>query len=198
MTVNQTIDLELLKQKSSNKENYTNDIFQSTNQTQGYGSSYGRSTKRSKISFLRDGMFLSFSLKRGISGTTSPTNKKDSYIFCELREFTEDFSSTANQPKDQRFILLNLQSLSKFLLLRPRAYRKNPSELDRIDFLQKYRELSIEERIDSKYLVTITVQPRSDNELAAEKIKSHIDLNPEDILLVKKFMGNCLEEMIGI
>jgi hypothetical protein len=147
--------------------------------------------------FIRDGMVISFSLRRPT--VSNDSTKKDSYVFIELKEFVEDLSgeSEKNVKRDDRFILISPSQLSKFLLLNPKSYVESKG-LDNINFHQKFRDLVINQLKDNKYLFTLEVFPKAEEGQASEKLISQIELNPEDVALLKKFINNCIDELLNL
>mmetsp|Transcript_6796 Transcript_6796/g.7050 ORF Transcript_6796/g.7050 Transcript_6796/m.7050 type:complete len:249 (-) Transcript_6796:94-840(-) len=152
--------------------------------------------KRSKVMFIRDGMVISFvTRKTPTVNPSTPGVQKDSYVFVEIREYLEEINS--QQERDPRFLLIKPQQLSKFLLLKPKSY-VDPRGLDTITFQQKYRNLTVNQMKDNKYLFTLEVFPKVEEGDTSDKIISQIELNPEDVALLLKFIDIAIEELLNL
>jgi hypothetical protein len=128
-------------------------------------------------------------------------------LFIELHEQQE--SPTTQQEegkaKDQRFILLNPISSAKLLLLDPKLC--NPNDLQTIEIAQRFRVLEVQQMEDKKFTVTIKVAQNINksgeilDDVPGEKsnmLISHIELNPEDIILMQKFVNMCIDDLLNI
>lgn len=72
---------------------------------------------------------------------------------------------------------------------------------------QKYRTLDIQQTPDNKYTFTLKVIPKTDiqtNDMNQSNsdpnnspLVSQIELNPEDIIILQKFVNKCLDELLN-
>jgi hypothetical protein len=65
----------------------------------------------------------------------------------------------------------------------------------------KYRSLEIAQTSENKYVLTLKVFPKSENSIPSEEsppIASQIELNPEDMLMMNKFLDKWLDELLNI
>lgn len=194
---------DMLKSKGQ-KEYYNNNNNQAGNSYSSNNTSSMINKKRNKLAFLRDGMIVSFS-SSGRKEYTQPGQKAISgYVYVELKEFTEDLfqgNQNKNIEKEQRFIVINQIHLSKFLLLDPRSYF-DKSKKDLIVFTQKFRNMTINQTDDNKYTLAMEIFPKVDEitgEVSKEeKIMSQIELNPEDIALLKVYIESWLKDLLNI
>ena len=120
-------------------------------------------------------------------------------MFCELHEWSENYHEERKLEndgnKDQRFILMNAIVCGKFLLLDPKVC--NPKDLQRVEFTQKARQLEVQQTEDKKYIFTIKIiQSRKGDDVVDEvpgeksnMLISSIELNPEDIIILQKFVN---------
>jgi hypothetical protein len=144
-------------------------------------------TKRKKLIFNRDGMILNlqlvkkvlFSLTLKAPDSQSQYNN-DGYVYIEIKEAVEKFDPNV---KNSRYIVLGLQRLPKLTLLEPRLTIDNMSNLTKMMFMNKGKELTVEQTSDNKYNFEIKVTEEE------RIIISNIELNPEDVVLVKKFVN---------
>lgn len=161
--------------------------------------------KRNKLSFLRDGMILTFSIKRpGPSTNLTPNQKRDGYVFVDIKEFVEGETYNSynsieqnKQERDVRFIILNPTTLTKILLLDPKIFITPNQLLQEVEITQKGRQLLISQNKNNKYEFVLEIITR-DESGAENKINSQIELNPEDIVLLKIFVESCIRELINI
>ncbi len=196
---------DMLKIKNQPYNTYNKDT--SNTQTSSYSNNYNSYTpsstnnkKRNKLAFLRDGMVITFSS----SGKKDMAVSKNSgYVYVELKEFSEDLYQTGqNQQKtekEQRFIVINQLHLSKFLLLHPRTYVKKEA-LDFLQFTQKFRTFTIQQNMENKYKLTMEIFNKDENNevINDDKIVSHIELNPEDIALLKLYLDYWIKDILNI
>lgn len=146
---------------------------------------------RKKISFFRDGMVLTFSLRK--AENPDQNISKDSNVFVELREYTENMN--AEYVKDHRFFVINTNNFLRLLLLKPSCVVDNKN-LQKIEFSTKLRKFEFEQTKENKYVVSLEVNPKDDQTF--EKINSKIELLPEDILLIQKFMENSVQQIFNL
>lgn len=194
---------DMLKSKGQ-KEYYNNNHQTGGNSINSSNTSNIINKKRNKLAFLRDGMIVSFS-SSGRKEYAQPGQKAISgYVYVELKEFTEDLfqgNQNKNVEKEQRFIVINQIHLSKFLLLNPRSYY-DKTKKDFIVFTQKFRNMSINQTEDNKYTLSMEIFPKVDENTGEvskeEKIMSQIELNPEDVALLKVYIESWLKDLLNI
>jgi len=148
-------------------------------------------------------MKLTFYLKRS---SPNADNKNDGYLFVELKEYSEDDyekKKIEGEEKDQRFIVLKGISCGKFRLLDPKMC--NPNDLQRIEFVERHRKLEVQQTEDKKYTFTIKILSKESDsivdEVPGEKsnmIISGIELNPEDIVILRMFVKTCIGELLNL
>ena len=104
---------------------------------------------------------------------------------------------------------MNPFACAKVLLLDPKSF--NPKDLQRvgmhinklIGMTTKHRLLEIEQTSDKKYTISLTVSQDKDEmfEVPNERsnqIISHIELNPEDIIIIQKFLNKCIDNLLNL
>lgn len=184
------------QKKSENVENLIDDMLNSksnSNQPINKYKSYNNTTnnsepliKSNKVSFLRDGMIVTF------SAVPRKTESKG-YVYFEIKEFSEEMRK--DDEKEKRNFLINQNQISKFLLLNPKSYVKE-NERDLIEFKLRNKYLKIEQTKQNKYLLSIEINEEVDSQI--NKIHSTVELNPEDIALFKYYLSNWLKKIIPI
>jgi len=181
----------------SNSNSYSNNYSNSYNS---FTPTSSINKKRNKLAFLRDGMVITFSSS---GKKDSSVSKNSGYVYVELKEFSEDMyqqgQSQQKQEREQRFIVINQLQLSKFLLLNPRTYVKKEA-LDYLQFVQKFRTFTIQQNMENKYKLTMEIFNKDENnEVSSEdKIISHIELNPEDVALLKVYLDCWIKDILNI
>jgi hypothetical protein len=65
---------------------------------------------------------------------------------------------------------------------------------------QKFRTLDLHQSPENNYIVTLKILPKSENGATQEAnpIVSQIELNPEDIIIIQKFISRCIDELLNI
>ncbi len=143
-------------------------------------------SKRSKITFTRDGMNLVCSVKKNTVDDKLP------YMTFEIKEKEERNNDikTEGEPlvNNPRFILINAYQISKILLLNPSAVVGD--KLEQISFVQKNRTLNINQQKDNKYVFTLELHMEGQ-----EKTTSQVELNPEDMIFIKLFTQSNFNEL---
>lgn len=143
-------------------------------------------SKRSKITFTRDGMNLVCSIKRNTVDDKLP------YMTFEIKEKEERTNDIKSEGEplvnNPRFILINSYQISKILLLNPTAVVGD--KLEQVSFVQKNRTLNINQQKDNKYVFTLELHMEGQ-----EKTTSQVELNPEDMLFIKLFTQGNFNEL---
>jgi hypothetical protein len=180
-----------------NVDDLIDNMLKTKGQRPEYSQQYGspqQDGKRNKINFIRDGMVLSFQIKRG-------QTRKETYIWIELREFSEQLQGY-QETKDQRFLSLTSMNMCKFLLLKPST---KAEKLESIEFNYRFRDLKITQTKENKYLFKLSVSTRpegsqindvSNPEVVPERnLFSQIELLPEDIVLLKIYAEYAVKDL---
>jgi hypothetical protein len=126
----------------------------------------------------------------------------------DIREYTENFSK--NFDKNSRFIGLKSYNLAKLLLIDPKKFNKKDLQrvgknniLNILEIAGKSKLLVIEQNEENKYLCTITVYEEDNTKgkgppKEEKSIASSIDLNPEDMILIQKFVNFSIDELLQL
>jgi hypothetical protein len=70
--------------------------------------------------------------------------------------------------------------------------------------MQRFRQIEFEQNKDNRYTVTVTIRTENNQEMIevpGEKISqiiSRIELNPEDIIIIQKFVNMCIDELLNL
>ncbi len=65
----------------------------------------------------------------------------------------------------------------------------------------KFRNLEIAQTAENKYILTLKVLPKAENSIQIQEsppIVSQIELNPEDLLMMNKFLDKWLDDLLNI
>ena len=66
---------------------------------------------------------------------------------------------------------------------------------------QKFRTLDFHQSPENNYVVTLRILPKTDDSgftQEANAIVSQIELNPEDVIIIQKFINRCIDELLNI
>lgn len=160
--------------------------------------------KRNKVIFIKDGMMITFSFSRNFVNLQN--QRRDGYIHVEIKEATELNQSTeeVGAKREERFIILNAIPLTKLLLLTPKL-KVDTNNLNSININHKFRELTISETAENKYLFKVSVASKdqieagkADEKLEVTKsIVGQIEITPEEFLYFQLFAKSCVEQIAG-
>lgn len=159
--------------------------------------------RRNKVSFLRDGMLISFSLTRNFVDLQN--RRKDGYIYIELKEFVEAAKEDElGAKKDERFVILSAAPLGKLLLLHPKS-KADVNNLEHVEVNHKYREISVHQTPENKYIFKVAVASKEvidttkqdENAKVEKNLTSQIELNAEDIVFLQLFVKGAIEQLAG-
>jgi hypothetical protein len=167
----------------TNTKTYTSGKSTSTSLQQQYPMAGSIELKKlRKLSFYRDDMVISLQMYKKVVPKYSNTFIGDGYVYIEIKE--KDTKYEYGGPKNPRAIVLSPNDIAKILLLQPRSY-VDEDVFEKITLLKKNRSLIISQTISNTYEFKIKVTDPNNSNMT---ISSSIELNAEDIIILKLYM----------